>query len=81
MLSIKIYLLIGVAWGTASKCVLFGTGAKDEGFATFGFENPDPPAESFRVDVVIPLYFSSFPYNNSWTSLAINRLKREKGHL
>ena len=32
------YLFIGVAWGTASKWVLLGTGATVVGFATFGFK-------------------------------------------
>ena len=56
------YLFIGVAWGTASKCVLLGTGANVVGFATFGFEKL---VESFKLEVVMPLYFSSFPYSNS----------------
>ena len=56
------YLFIGVAWGTASKCVLLGTGAIVVGFATFGFKKL---VESFKLEVVMPLYFSSFPYNNS----------------
>ena len=56
------YLFIGVAWGTASKCVLLGTGATVIGFATFGFKKL---VESFKLEVVMPLYFSSFPYSNS----------------
>ena len=56
------YLFIGVACGTASKCVLLGTGATVVGFATFGFNKL---VESFKLEVVMPLYFSSFPYSNS----------------
>merc|ERR1712018_1057448 len=66
------FLLIGVAWGTASKCMLLGIGAKFAGFATFGLENPLP--ESLKEDVVMPLYLSSLPYSNSCTSLASNKL-------
>ena len=52
-----------MAWGTtASKCVLLGTGANVVGFVTFGFEKL---VESFKLEVVMPLYFSSFPYSNS----------------
>ena len=41
------------------------------GFVTFSFKKL---VESFKLEVVMPLYFSSFPYSNSWTSLAINKL-------
>ena len=57
--------------------VLLGTGATVVDFATFGFKKL---AESFKLEVVMPLYFSSFPYSSSWTSLAINKLMLKRNN-
>ena len=62
-----LFLLMGVAWGTASMCEALGMVGKARAFTTLALCDG---AEGVSTEATLPLNFSSFPANNSSTSFA-----------